>query len=108
MLNLHPGDSGQKSVVGWTAPSSATVKIEGRFEGIDTHGTTTDVAVVKNFATSSPTTLFSDNIGFYGAKASFSFTTSVRAGDTIGFVVGYGSNANHSFDSTGLSATITY
>jgi hypothetical protein len=108
VLNLHPGDSGQKSVVRWTAPSSVTVKIEGRFEGIDTHGTTTDVAVVKNFATSSPTTLFSDNIDFYGDRASFSFTTSVRAGDTINFVVGYGSNANHGFDSTGLSATITY
>jgi hypothetical protein len=107
VLNLHPGPAGEKSVVRWTAPFFATVKIEGRFEGIDTHGTTTDVAVVKNMATSSPTTLFSDNIDFYGDKASFSFTTSVRAGDTINFVVGYGSNANHGFDSTGLSATIT-
>src|SRR5687768_17457923 len=42
VLNLHPGPGGEKSVVRWTAPSSCTVKIEGRFEGIDTHGTTTD------------------------------------------------------------------
>ena len=116
VLNLHPGPAGEKSVVRWTAPSSVTVKIEGRFEGIDTHGTTTDVAVVKNMATSSATTPVNGTIkGYYGddeapdsAVAPFSFTTSVRAGDTINFVVGYGSNANHGFDSTGLSATITY
>jgi hypothetical protein len=102
-------------VVRWTAPSSATIKIEGRFEGIDTHGTTTDVAVVKNMETQP---LFSRTIdGYYGedklpqsAVAPFAFTTSVRPGDTIEFVVGYGAgpNANHGFDSTGLSATITY
>jgi hypothetical protein len=48
VLNLHPGPSGEKSVVRWTAPTSGTVKIEGRFEGIDSDtsvgGTTTDVA----------------------------------------------------------------
>jgi hypothetical protein len=117
VINLHPGDSGQKSVVRWTAPSSATIKIEGRFEGIDTHGTTTDVAVVRN-SRGSATTLFSGTIeGYYdrtaeiprpSATAPFSLTKSVGAGDTIEFVVGYGSNANHGFDSTGLSATITY
>jgi hypothetical protein len=87
-----------------------TVKIEGRFEGIDKVGTTTDVAVVKNFGTNSPTTFFSGNIRSYGATAPFSMTKSVRAGDTINFVVGYGSdpNANHDSDSTGLLATITY
>ena len=42
------------------------------------------------------------------ATAPFSITTSVAAGDTIDFVVGYGTNATHSNDSTGLSATITY
>ena len=72
--------------------------------------------MVKNMETSSVPPLFSGTIdGYYGddkaplsAVAPFSFTTSVRAGDTIEFVVGYGSNANHGFDSTGLSATITY
>jgi hypothetical protein len=76
--------------------------------------------VVKNTATSSVPPLFSGTMnGYYGedkappsaatpAATPFSFTTSVRAGDTIEFVVGYGSNANHAYDSTGLSATITY
>jgi hypothetical protein len=103
VLNLHPGPAGQKSVVRWTAPFSGTVNIEGRFEGIDTHGTTTDVAVVQNSAT----TLFSRNINGYGVKAPFSITKSVDAGDTIDFSVGYGSNANYFYDSTGLSISIT-
>jgi hypothetical protein len=89
--------------VRWTAPSSGTVKIEGRVQGIDTHGTTTDVVVVHN----SVTPLFSSNINSYGATAPFSITRSVQRGDTIDFSVGYGSNATHSNDSTGLSVTIT-
>jgi hypothetical protein len=104
LLDLHPGSNGEKSVVCWTATSALTVVIKGRFEGIDTVGTTTDVAVVHNSAT----TLFRGNVNGYGAKAPFSITRSVAAGDTIEFYVGYGSNANHGFDSTGLLATITY
>lgn len=106
VLNLHPGPSGERSEVRWTAPSSGTVTIEGRFEGIDTVGTTTDVAVVHNSAT----TLFDGSINGYGATATapFSITQAVAAGDTIDFSVGYGSNADHAFDSTGLSATFAY
>jgi hypothetical protein len=109
VLNLLPGPSGQKSTVRWTAPSSGEVKIEGRFEGLDTRGTTTDVAVVqKSAATPSGTTLFSGNINAYGARAPFSIIQSVTAGDTIDFSVGYGGNATNFNDSTGLSITIDY
>jgi hypothetical protein len=103
VLNLHPGPAGQKSVVRWTAPFSGTVRIEGRFQGIDTRGTTTDVAVVQNSAT----TLFGRNINGYDEQAPFSITKWVNAGDTIDFSVGYGSNANYFYDSTGLSVSIT-
>jgi hypothetical protein len=103
MLNLHPGPTGQKSVVRWTAPTSETVKIEGKFEGIDTGGTTTDVGMMKN----TTKTLFSNNINGFGATAPFSTTTTVAGGDTIDFLVGYGSNATYENDSTGLSVTIT-
>jgi Ca2+-binding RTX toxin-like protein len=102
VLNLHPGLAGQKSVVRWTAPFSGTVTIEGSFQGIDTHGTTTDVAVVHN----SVTPLFRGNVNGYGARAPFVITKAVAAGDTIDFSVGYGSNRNYNNDSTGLSATI--
>jgi hypothetical protein len=103
MLNLHPGPTGQKSVVRWTAPTSETVKVEGKFEGIDTGGTTTDVGMMKN----TTKTLFSNNINGFGATAPFSTTTAVAGGDTIDFLVGYGSNATYENDSTGLSVTIT-
>jgi|SRR5215212_6608776 len=103
LLNLHLGPTGQRSVVRWTAPFSVTVEIEGRFEGIDAHGTTTDVAVVHN----STTTLLSGDVNAYEAKLPFSITKQVVAGDTIDSSVGYGSNANHVYDSTGLSVTIT-
>jgi Ca2+-binding RTX toxin-like protein len=107
VLNLHPGPSGQKSVVRWTAPFSGTVTIQGWFQGIDTHGTTTDVAVVQN----SRMTLFNDTVTGYGSqegtsKVSFSFKRTVAAGDTIDFSVGNGSNRNYYNDSTGLSATM--
>ncbi|HEX2742312.1 MAG TPA: peptidoglycan-binding domain-containing protein, partial [Rubrobacter sp.] len=48
VLNVHPGPAGERSVVRWIAPTPGTVAIEGRFEGIDTAGTSTDVAVVHN------------------------------------------------------------
>ena len=111
VLNVHPGPSGEKSVVRWTAPSAGTVKIEGRFEGIDNggtttdgDGTTTDVAVVKNSNTATP--LFSADVNGFEDKAPFSETTSVTAGATINFVVDY-DNAAHVNDSTGLSVMIT-
>lgn len=104
VLNVHPGPVGQESVVRWTAPSSGAVKIEGRFQGIDAAGTTTDVAVVHDSAA----TLFSGNIDGYGVRAPFSITKSVAAGDTIDFSVGYGSNRNYTSDSTGLAVTITH
>jgi len=105
VLNVHPGPAGEMSVARWTAPSSGTVKIEGRFGGIDWGGgTTTDVAVVHNSAV----TLFRGNINGYGATAPFSITESVTAGDTIDFSVGFGRNRNYGADSTGLSGTISY
>lgn len=113
LLNVHPGPSGEKSVVRWTAPTSGTVKIKGRFEGIDNFGTTTegdgtttDVTVVKNSNTGTP--LFGERkINAYDDEARFEMTETVAAGSTIDFVVGYGSNATHANDSTGLSVTIT-
>ena len=110
VLNLHPGAAGEMSVVRWTAPSSGAVKIEGRFQGIDTGGTgptggtTTAVAMVHNLAA----TLFEGNINGYDSKVPFSMSKSVSAGDTIDFSVGYGSNRTYFNDSTGLSVTIAY
>jgi RHS repeat-associated protein len=102
VLNLHPGPSGEKSVVRWTAPAAGTYTISGRFQGIDTAGTTTDVTILHN-----TTAVFAGNINGYGNQVTFAVTRTVAAGDTIDFQVGYGSNNSYGSDSTGLSVTIT-
>ncbi len=102
VLNLHPGPSGEKSVVRWTASAAGTYTIAGRFQGIDTAGTTSDVTILHN-----ATSIFSSNVSGYGNQATFSVTRTVAAGDTIDFQVGYGSNNTYYSDSTGLAATIT-
>src|SRR5262249_47506534 len=45
-LGLHPGPTGQYSVVRWTAPAAGSVVISGSFYHLDS--TTTDVHVLKN------------------------------------------------------------
>lgn len=104
MLNLHPGGSGEKSVLRWTAPASGAVTISGRFEGLNAPTpTTTDVTVIHNTAT-----LLSGSINLNGSGNStpISLSRTVATGDIIEFVVGYG-NGDVQQDSTGLAATIT-
>jgi hypothetical protein len=103
MLNLHPDPTGIESDVRWTAPSAGTYSIDGLFEGVDYAGpTTTDVNILLNGSS-----LFSDNINSYLVPSTFSLVETLNAGDTIDFAVGYGENDNYSFDSTGLSGSIT-
>ena len=104
-LALHPGPSGSLSVVRWTAPNAATFSIRSVFEGrgIEGSGTTTDVHVLHNGVA-----IFNDAVNGFGltSDASFSQILTVSAGDTIDFVVGFGSNGNFNGDTTGLTATI--
>src|SRR5882672_5396586 len=102
MLNLHPGFSGERSVLRWTAPAAGSYLIEGKFQGLDTRGNTSDATITHNGAS-----VFSANINSYGAQALFSLTRTLAAGDMIEFTVGWGSNSDYSFDSTGLAASIT-
>ena len=102
-LSFHPGQTGNFSHIRWTAPRSGTVSVTAGFIGIDVVGTTTDVHVVYN-----GTAIFNDVINRYGDSRSFLTNLSVVAGDIIDFAVGYGTDDTFNFDSTGLSATITY
>jgi hypothetical protein len=102
LLNLHPGAGGEQSTVRWTAPSSGTYQLKGRFEGIDTGGTTTNVRILHK-----DVQVWSGNVNSFGAQATYDFALSVVAGDTIDFVVGYGSNNTYNSDSTGMAAAIT-
>ena len=104
-LALHPGYRGEYSILRWTAPETKTYSLSSVFSGLDHVGpTTTDVHVLHN-----GTLLFSDLVNGFGVTSSksFSATQTIEAGDTIDFAVGYGTNQNYWFDSTGIDATIS-
>lgn len=99
---FHPGPTDQYSDYRFTAPQSGTYTLSVTFTGIDVHGTTTDVHVLDSGAS-----LFAGNINGYGNTQTFSTTLTLANGDLVDFAVGYGSNGNYSFDSTGIDATLT-
>lgn len=102
LLNLHPGPAGEWSVVRWVARAAGTYSIEGRFQGMDTGYTTSDVSVAHNSQV-----LFSGNVNGYGAQAPFSLAVEAAAGDVVEFSVGWGGNGNYYNDSTGLAAAVS-
>lgn len=100
-LNLHPGPSGQNSVVRWTAPSSGAYPIQGWFRGNNFGGpTSTDVAILHGAVE-----IFTGAINSYNVPLNFSLGEQTNAGETIDFSVGTGGNGYGS-DATGISATI--
>lgn len=106
MLNLHPGPSGEYSVLRWTAPDSGTYHLEADFQGLNSNpGTTSNVVILHNNAT-----IFSSNINGFGASSAQHFPPTeidVAAGDTIDFCVGWGSNNDYHSDSTGVRVLIS-
>ena len=100
-VGLHPGPSGEYSIVRWTAPTSGSYALASTFIGIDCCVTSTDVHVLVN-----GTSYFSSFVNGYGASQSYSNTFALTAGDNVELVVGYGSNQNYFDDSTGLDLTI--
>ena len=103
-LLLHPGASGELSVLRWTAPSPGRFLIEGGFVGLDFVGpTTTDVHVLVN----SKRSLLSGPITSYKWPLIVNLTVSVSAGDTVDFAVGFGKNGNFTCDSTGVRFAVT-
>lgn len=102
LLDMHPGQEGQYSVVRWTAPATGQFVIEGGFEGIDPHPTTTDVHVLLNGIP-----IFSKEINSFMQPVRFKFTETLNAGDTVDFAVGYGADRNNGWDSTGFNALIS-
>jgi hypothetical protein len=97
-LGLHPGPSGQYSVVRWTAPANQHVGVSGMFSPLDS--TTTDVHILKNGLS-----LLVGEVN-PSSPVPFSLATDVAPGDIIDFAVGRGTNGTNFFDSTGLSTTI--
>ncbi len=94
------GESGIADVR-WTAPTSGSYSIAGLFQRIDNGGVSVSVRVLLNGVA-----LFSaDNFSTFNAQQTFNFANmTLHAGDVLDFAEGA---PQFSFDSTGLSATIT-
>ena len=102
-LDVHPGSGGQFADVRWTSPSAGTFAVTGLFEGIDPTAGGTDVHVLLNGAH-----LFDGAITNFGVPLPFALTGAVAAGAKLDFAVGFGSDGNFAFDSTGFSAAISF
>ena len=109
-LFLHPGPAGELAVVRFTAPAKGTYRVSGQFYAMDRNGTgtITDVYIVKN--NTSPA-IYSGNVNYYATPnmkfASFtSIAVTLNMGEYIEFQVGFGTDLNYSFDTTGLNAVI--
>lgn len=106
-LCFHPGPSGERSVIRWTAPRSGRFQITGAFTGLSGYNgsppTTTDVHVFHNDQSVFDSFI---NLQEHGNEAPFDLQQEVKAGDTVNFVLGYG-NGSHVCDTTGLDAAIT-
>jgi uncharacterized repeat protein (TIGR01451 family) len=100
----HPGPSGANNVIRWTAPAAGTYRISSTWEGRDTVGTSTDIAVLLNNNAATP--LFSGTISGFAAQQAFLSHIVLQAGDTIEFTTGDGGNGFFN-DSTALEAIIT-
>jgi len=101
-LDMHPGCHGEDTVLRWTAPLSGNYRLRGSFEGIDECCPTTDVHIRLN----SMTSLLDADINGFGQVALFDVKRAVSAGDTIDFIVGFGSDGNYFNDSTALQLAI--
>jgi hypothetical protein len=103
-LGFHPGPGDQYGVIRFTAPIAETLVLSSSFTGLDFVGpTTTDVHVLLD---GSP--IFNGAVDGFGAGSgpSFATTLTLAMGETVDFAVGYGSNGNYLFDSTGITATL--
>jgi hypothetical protein len=112
-LAMEASNTGQYSVVRFTAPAAGKYHVSALFEGIHCGLSTTDVHVMHGTQT-----LFSADIDGYGGDPAFhriqganptavyAGTVELHAGETIDFAVGYGSNRTHYNDTTGLSVRL--
>lgn len=100
-LAVHPGRDGEFAVVRWTAPADDRVEFAAVFTTIAERATT-DVHVLHN---GQP--LFDGliNVGTGGPEQKFQASVTVKAGDRIDCVCGYG-NGNYGADTTALAVTV--
>ncbi|MHB8974772.1 MAG: glycoside hydrolase family 2 protein [Pirellulaceae bacterium] len=102
-LAFHPGPKDEYSVVRWTAPTDGSVEISTQFTGL-AEKATTDVHLLHNGQV-----LYSGllNLNELGNVAQHAQSLSVKANDTLDWVVGVG-NASYGGDTTAVAATVKY
>lgn len=96
---FHPGPSGEMSVIRWICHESRNYRIDATFDPRD--DTTTTVTVVRN-----DTPIFTSPVTA-GNPAEYHDTIALEEDDVIDFGVDYGTNANNSYDNTGIALVIT-
>lgn len=94
-LVLHPGPNGELAVVRFIVPATGRYVIKGRFTGI--HVPSTDAHVVVNSSS-----LLSAEINGVRNFARFDLMQSLKKGDKLDFLVGYGADKDYNNDSTAL------
>ncbi|MCW3094584.1 MAG: hypothetical protein JWL77_202, partial [Chthonomonadaceae bacterium] len=102
-LTLLPSWQGFYSVVRWTCPKEGRYRIEAAFQGADTRPTSTDVHVLHD-----ATSLYEEFVEGIGAASvkRFDQTLTIKPGETVDFVVGWGRKKNNINDATALDARI--
>jgi hypothetical protein len=100
-LAFHPGRGGEYSVVRWTAPADDRIDLRATFRSI-AEKATTDVHVLHNHRA-----LFDGlvNLGGAGRQSQGRAKLSVKKGDTIDCVVGFG-NGDYGADTTALALVV--
>ena len=98
---MHPGPAGEFCVLRWTAPADGTYALSAKFLSI-AEKATTDVHVLHRGKPLFDSRL---NLEGHGMQAPYAAELSVKAGDKIDFVVGWG-NGNYGADSTGLEVSL--
>jgi hypothetical protein len=110
VLWMHPGAAPPSvdSIVQWTAPTSGSYHVSGLFEQLDITGSGDGVKAIVN---NNGTIEYSQTVGptppYPGPQYTFSYTTSLLAGQIISFGVNDGGHGNFYYDSTGFNATIS-
>jgi hypothetical protein len=105
LLLLHPGPTGDYSVVRFTAPVSATYAVTGEFVAMGNYSGVTDDSVSLTGPGPSSTSLYSTTST--SSPHIFSFDQAMTAGQSLDFAVGLGPQGQFNYDSTGFNATIT-
>ncbi len=100
-MSLHPGPTGEYSVVRWQAPTAGQCQVKAAFKGLGRH-TTTDVHVLYNGSAIFDSSI---NLNGRGNAVQCEKTITVTEGDTLDFAVGWG-NGDYGGDTTALAAMI--